>query len=112
VPFGNRDELLLVLVYVHRPFRHLLEQLSVLRRFVAEADQRPPHLALDNVLTIAEWMEIEPGGRLTEFQARTFAAFLLGAAQLPADTVDPEIVPRWFSPADEACYAGGKARSV
>jgi len=37
---------------------------------------------------------------------------LLGAAQLPADTVDPEIVPQWFSPADEACYAGGKERSV
>ena len=84
----------------------------VLRRFVAEADRRPPHLALDNVLTIAEWMEIEQGGRLTEFQARTFAAFLLGAAQLPADTVDPEIVPQWFSPADEACYAGGEERSV
>jgi len=32
----------------------------VLRRFVAEADRRPPHLALDNALTIAEWMEIEP----------------------------------------------------
>ena len=39
----------------------------VLRRFVAEADRRPPHLALDNVLTIAEWVEIEQGGRLTEF---------------------------------------------
>ena len=84
----------------------------MLRWFVAEADRRPPHLALDNVLTIAEWMEIEQGGRLTEFQARTFAAFLLGAAQLPADTVDPEIAPQWFSPVDEACYAGGKERSV
>ena len=50
----------------------------VLRRFVAEADRRPPHLALDRLLTIAEWMEIEQGGRLTEFQACTFAAFLLG----------------------------------
>jgi len=78
----------------------------VLRRFVAEADRRPPHLALDRLLTIAEWMEIEQGGRLTEFQARTVAAFLLGAAQLPADAVDPEIEPQWLSPADEACYAG------
>ena len=39
----------------------------VLRRFVAEADRRPPHLALDRLLTIAEWVEIEQGGRLTEF---------------------------------------------
>jgi hypothetical protein len=50
----------------------------LLRRFVAEANRRPPHLALDSLLTIAEWMEIEQGGRLTEFQACTFAAFLLG----------------------------------
>ena len=80
----------------------------VLRRFVAEADRRPPHLALDSLLTIAEWMEIEQGGPLTEFQARTFAAFLLGAERLPADAVDPEIEPQWLSPADEACYAGGQ----
>ena len=39
----------------------------VLRRFVAEADGRQPHLALDSLLTIVEWMEIEQGGRLTEF---------------------------------------------
>jgi hypothetical protein len=82
----------------------------VLRRFVANAGRRPPHLALDSLLTIAEWMEIEQGERLTEFQVRTFAAFLLGAEQLPADAVDPEIVPRWFSPADEACYAGQQDR--
>jgi hypothetical protein len=82
----------------------------VLRRFVAEADGRQPHLALDSLLTIVEWMEIEQGGRLTEFQARTFAAFLLGAERLPADAVDPQIVPQWFSPADEARYAGGQAR--
>jgi hypothetical protein len=80
----------------------------VLRRFVAEADRRPPHVALDSLLTIAERMEIEQGGRLTEFQARTFAAFLLGAEQLPADAVDPDIVPQWFSPADEARYADGQ----
>jgi hypothetical protein len=48
--------------------------LHVLRRFVAEANRRPPHLALDSLLTIAEWMEIEQGGRLTEFQARIDAS--------------------------------------
>ena len=52
--------------------------------------------------------ENEQCERLTEFQARTFAAFLLGAEQLPADAVDPEIVPHWLSRADEACYAGGE----
>ena len=34
----------------------------VLRRFVAEADGRQPHLALDSLLTTAEWMEVEQGG--------------------------------------------------
>jgi hypothetical protein len=80
----------------------------VLRRSAAEADRPPPHLALDSLLTIAERMEIEQGGRRTEFQARTFAAFLLDAAQLPADAVDPQIVPQWFSSSDEARYAGGQ----
>jgi hypothetical protein len=46
----------------------------VLRRFVAEADRRPPHLALESPLTIAEWKEIGQGGRMTEFQARTIAS--------------------------------------
>jgi hypothetical protein len=39
-------------------------------------------------------------------------AAALGAEQLPADVVDPDIVPQPFSPADGACNAGGKETFV
>jgi hypothetical protein len=35
------------------------------------------HVAVDSLLMIAQRMEREQGGRLTEFQVRTSAAFLL-----------------------------------
>ena len=80
-----------------------------MQRFIAEADQREPHIALDSLLTIAERMEREQGGRLTEMQVRTFAAFLLGAAKLPADATAPEVAPEWLTEADAERYAEGAA---
>ena len=71
----------------------------VLRRFVAEANRRPPHLALDSLLTIAEWMEVEQGGAADRVPG--------ARSQLSANVVDSEIVPRWLSQADETRYAGG-----
>ena len=53
--------------------------------------------------------ENEQCERLTEFQARTFAAFLLDAEQLPTDAVDPEIVPHWLSRADEGEQEGRRS---
>jgi hypothetical protein len=73
--------------------------ISVLETFIRDADRRPPHCAVDRVLTMTHRMELEQG-RLTDFQARVAAAFLLGAAKLPADVADPEIVPEWLTPED------------
>ena len=83
--------------------------LSVLETILAEADRRAPHVAVDSLLMIAQRMEREQGGRLTEFQVRTFAAFLLGAQRLPADAADPDIAPEWLVPKDAERYAEGAA---
>lgn len=83
--------------------------MSILETFIREADGRAPHCAVDSLLTIAERMEREQGGRLTDLQVRTFAAFLLGAAKLPADAAEPEIVPEWLTEADARRYAEGAA---
>lgn len=79
--------------------------LSILETYIREAEGRPPHCAIDGVLTIAERMEREQGGRLTELQARVFAAFLLGASKLPPDVVDPDVVPEWLTPEDAERFA-------
>ena len=83
---------------------------DVMQRFIAEAEDRAPHLAIDSLLQIAERLERDQGGRLTEFQVRAFAAFLLGAAKLPADVVDPDnLEPQWFAADDAELYASGLA---
>lgn len=71
---------------------------SILETFIREAGQRAPHCAVDGVLTIAERMERDQGGRLTDLQARVFAAFLLGASKLPPDVADADVVPEWLMP--------------
>jgi hypothetical protein len=81
-----------------------------LHRFAAEADRRPPHLAIDSLLTVAERMEREQGGRLAKFQARTFAAFLLGAERLPPDAADPDIAPKDSGGFDCSATHNAKAR--
>lgn len=78
--------------------------ISIIATFIREADMRPPHWAVNNVLTIAEQMERNQGGRLTGLQVRVFAAFLLGAAKLPADLLDPEVIPEWLDPEDAEQY--------
>ena len=53
-------------------------------------------------------MELQ-GGRLTDFQVRTLAAFLLAAQKLPADAAgeDPAIVPEWLCDEDAERYGMG-----
>jgi hypothetical protein len=82
---------------------------AILQQFVDDAAGRPPHVALDSLLAIAERMERDQGGRLTEFQARVFAAFLLSAARLPAHVADPVLEPEWLMPEDAERYAEGHA---
>jgi hypothetical protein len=77
---------------------------SIMKKFIREADRRPPHGAIDYILTLAERMEREQGGRLTEFQIRVAAAFLLAAAKLPPDVDDPHIVPEWLTAEDAELY--------
>lgn len=99
--------------------QHLLEDevmagetriaLVVFQQFADDAARRAPHVAVDSLLQIAERMERDQGGRLTEFQVRTFAAFLLGAARLPAHVADPEIAPEWLTAEDADRYAAGHA---
>lgn len=87
-----------------------LAAVAIVERFIREADAgRAPHIAIDSLLLIAERMERDQGGRLTDMQVRTFAAFLLGAERLPADMADPEIVPEWLTEADAERYAEGQA---
>jgi hypothetical protein len=84
---------------------------SIVQTFIAEADARPPHCALDRLLAVGHRMELEQGGRLTDFQVRTLAAWLLGAQKLPADAAgeDLAIVPEWLSDDDATRYAADVA---
>jgi hypothetical protein len=83
---------------------------SLLEQFIRDADRRPPHCAVDRVLGMAQRMELDQGGRLTDFQARTFAALLLGAQRHPPDAVDPDVVPEWLSPEDAARFEAEAGR--
>jgi hypothetical protein len=82
---------------------------DVLQRFIAEAEHRAPHLAIDSLLQIAARLERDQSGRLTEFQVRAFAAFLLGAAKLPAGLINSDIEPQWIVPSDAELYGSGLA---
>lgn len=84
---------------------------SIVQTFLAEAGRRPPHCAVDRLLTIGHRREIEQGGRLTEFQLRSLAAFLLGAQKLPPDAADPDlaVVPEWLCDEDAERYAADAA---
>jgi hypothetical protein len=86
-----------------------MQATAIMETFIREADGREPHCAVDSLLGVAERMERQQGGRLTEFQVRVFAAFLLGAARLPPDVTDPDVVPEWLSPDDAQLYADGAA---
>jgi hypothetical protein len=85
---------------------------SVLEAFIREADTRPPHCAVDGLLTMAQRVERDQGGRLTELQVRVFAAFLLGASKLPPDATDPVVVPEWLSPEDAERFAAASCGRV
>jgi hypothetical protein len=85
---------------------------SLLEQFIRDADRRPPHCAVDRVLGMAQRMELDQGGRLTDFQARTFAALLLGAQRHPPGAADPEIVPEWLTPEDAARFEAEAAKTL
>ena len=61
---------------------------------------------------MAQRMELDQGGRLTDFQARTFAALLLGAQRHPPGAADPEIVPEWLTPEDAARFEAEAAKTL
>jgi hypothetical protein len=85
---------------------------SILETFIRDADQRPPHCAVDRVLGMAQRIELDQGGRLTETQVRMFAALLLGAQRHPPDAADPDVVPEWLSPEDAARFEAETARAL
>ena len=74
---------------------------EIIDRFIAEADQRPPHIPLDVLIVIIERQKFEQGGRLTAYQMRFAAASLLAAAKLPADLADITLRPEWLTPQDK-----------
>ena len=84
---------------------------SIVETFIADADRRPPHCAVDRLLAVGQRMELEQGGRLTEFQVRSLAAWLLGAQKLPPDAAgaDLAIVPEWLCDEDAERYAADAA---
>jgi hypothetical protein len=77
-----------------RERRATAEAWRVLTRFIAEAPARPPHMPIDGLLHLGEALEHDQG-RLTEFQVRVLAAFLLAAADMAPDERHPEFKPRW-----------------
>jgi hypothetical protein len=83
---------------------------ELLDSLIAEADQRPPHIALDSLLIIAERTALQQGGRLSDLQTRVFAALLLGAAKLPAELADPKIQPEWLTAADRQWFYTPRVR--
>ncbi|HEU0218949.1 MAG TPA: hypothetical protein VFQ90_19995 [Stellaceae bacterium] len=80
------------------------EAIGVLDRFADTAPSRPPHLAIDSVLQIADRLALDQGGKLTDLQCRAIAGYLLAAEDLPPDA-DVKLAPRWIWPPDAEAWA-------
>src|SRR3954470_9147696 len=95
-----------------RAERATQEAMALISRMVRAATHGPPHRAVDGVimsyLAIAERL----GGAVPRDEMiRTTAAFLRGAAKLPADADDAAIEPEWLLPEDHAWWERSLARA-